>query len=100
MENDYQKELFRRLLKSPTLERQRAAFGQILREAIWWISDKPVSCRVVDRQELKSLEDSLTCDKSGKHCLKRLKAAFTNSQKTRQVQRFTCPPGRYGFCLP
>lgn len=106
MENDYRKELFERLLKSPTLERQRAAFGQILPEAIWWISDKPVPsgaqvpCRVVDTQELKPLEDSLTCEREGKRCLKHLKDTFANSQKTRQLQRFTCPSGRHGFCLP
>ncbi len=94
MKNDYQKKLFKRLLKSSTLERQRVVFSRVLRESIWWISEK------VDTKKLDPLKDSLLCGKRSIRCRKRLKGVFAKSQKTRQLQKFTCPFGRHGFCLP
>ncbi len=94
MKNNYQKELFKRLLKSPTLQKQRAVFSQILRESIWWISEK------AETKSLGPLKGSLVCEKRNARCLKRLQAAFTKSQKKRQLQKFICSAGHYGFCLP
>lgn len=94
MKDDYQKELFERLLKSPALEKQKAAFGPILKDSIWWISDGTGAGKI------NSLGDNITCDKKKVCSLKPLEKAIAKSKKSGQLQRFICPSARHGFCMP
>lgn len=94
MKDDYQKELFKRLLKSPALEKQKAAFSRILKGSIWWISEG------TGKGKLNSLGDNFTCEKKGRRCLRSLEKVVAKAKKSGELQKFICPSGRYGFCLP
>ena len=94
----YQEELFKRLIKSPNLKRERALFSQLFKKPVFWIVEG------TGLKEISLLNGSSVCAKvkglKSKRPLKCLKGALKQAKKSRRIEKFICPMHSYGLCLP
>ncbi len=101
-QNDYQKELFDRLRKSPSLKRAEESFGLLIKPEFWWIIDKSspiledIKC-LVSNNSIHSKQSSL---KRTDECLARMLDAAKRSSKLNKLLSFNCDKDLKGFVYP
>lgn len=94
----YQEELLKKLSISSSLKRERQVLSQLFGQPMVWIATE------ANTNKILSLNDNPVClfvkGSQKKKCLKCLKGVLDQAKKSRNIERFLCPAGFYGFCLP
>lgn len=89
----YQEQLFKKLLQSHDLKKEKELLEQLFKRPIFWIAD---SSNNIDATKL--------CAKANgskrQVCLSCLNQSLQKAKKTGLLQKFTCPSGGRGLCMP
>ncbi len=94
----YQEELLKRLVESSSLKKERQVLSQLFGQPIAWIATE------ANMNKVLGLNDNPVClfvkGSQKKKCLRCLKRTLNQAKKSRNIEKFLCPAGFYGFCLP
>lgn len=100
-QDDYNERLFLKLKRNPELNRQKEHLNSYFKKPIWWsvkeIKDKPP---VFKKTALRCCEYCQNSNKKKSECFINLLRVFKKAKKTHKLQKFFCPAGMGGFCLP
>lgn len=101
-DKQYQKELFDRLRKSVSLKKEEECIGECLKQALWWLIEKPKPTLAEIRKIVYN-----SCPYLKKHstpkrarCLKEMLAVLKRARKNKGVTAFGCVEGLHGFVYP
>ena len=101
-DKEYQRELFEKLRKSASLQREEACFGSCMQPNLWWLIETPHPTPA----ELKAMVHGScaiakkSAGKKGGHCIGSLAAAMKRAVKEKAVAKFECLHGISGIIYP
>ncbi|MFH1407189.1 MAG: HD domain-containing phosphohydrolase [Candidatus Omnitrophota bacterium] len=100
LNNEYQKEFFKRLLENAGLKNKKQAFSEIFGHPIWWIIEEKNTGLDFKEPDLTHCKTKCKGVKNFNFCRKDILTLLAAVRKTHQSKTLICPGGMRGVCFP
>ncbi|GAG28723.1 unnamed protein product, partial [marine sediment metagenome] len=96
---EHQKDLFKKLVESEGLQKEKAILEPLFKDSVWWVAEEN------EKPSLISLEKFKQCVRKNKHvsknsCVKRLLSLMKKAKKIKKPVFFDCGLDKNGVCFP